>query len=180
MTEERRVSVLTADRMCTTCGYNLVGQVVVRERHYGMLIVRCPECAAVASVQEYPLLGRWAGRWGAILATLWFILLLGMWPATSAIVLGWTAVAAVAAEDSARPYGQYLRTLHAEQVQRDRQVAIAKRAGAGTDANADADADADADTDADADADTDARTRTRTRTRARTRTRTRTRKKRSS
>ncbi|MCP3905549.1 MAG: hypothetical protein GY715_18135 [Planctomycetes bacterium] len=122
---ERRVSVLTADRMCASCGYNLVGQMVVREPHYGMLIVRCPECAAVASVQEYPLLGRWAGRWGAILAALWFIFLVAMWPLTSAIVFGWTATTS---EEAARGYGQYLRTHHREDMQRERDDAIAKKA----------------------------------------------------
>lgn len=69
---EERVSVLVGDRLCTQCGYNLTGQAVVREPHYGMLIVRCSECATVASVQEYPLLGRWAGRWAMLGAAMWF------------------------------------------------------------------------------------------------------------
>ena len=69
---EERVSVLVGDRLCTKCGYNLTGQAVIREPHYGMLIVRCSECATVASVQEYPLLGRWAGRWAMLGAAMWF------------------------------------------------------------------------------------------------------------
>ena len=69
---EERVSALVGDRLCTKCGYNLTGQPVVREPHYGMLIVRCSECATVASVQEYPLLGRWAGRWAMLAAAMWF------------------------------------------------------------------------------------------------------------
>lgn len=66
------------DRVCITCGYNLMGQPIVREQYYKMLIVRCPECATVASLQEYPLLGKWANRWAVMLAVLWFVLLLGV------------------------------------------------------------------------------------------------------
>lgn len=77
---EPRVSTLVGDRLCIKCGYNLTGQPVKREAHYDMLIVRCPECATVASLQEYPLLGRWAGRWAMLLAALWFgfVLLLAL------------------------------------------------------------------------------------------------------
>lgn len=75
---DERVSTLIGDRLCDRCGYNLVGQFVIRESHYNMLIVRCPECGTVASIQEYPLLGRWAGRWGVVLAALWFVLILAL------------------------------------------------------------------------------------------------------
>jgi hypothetical protein len=106
---EQRVATVTADRLCTTCAYNLVGQMVLREPHYGLLIVRCPECGTIASVQEYPLLGRWANRWGAVLAALYFILLLGLWPASSAAIMG---IALGTAEEAAYPYGRYLDALH--------------------------------------------------------------------
>jgi hypothetical protein len=46
-----RISTLIGDRLCIKCGYNLVGQPIMRETHYDMLILRCPECATVASVQ---------------------------------------------------------------------------------------------------------------------------------
>ena len=75
---EQRISTLVGDRLCIKCGYNLTGQHVLREPHYEMLIVRCPECATVASMQEYPLLGRWAGRWAALAAGLWFLLAFGL------------------------------------------------------------------------------------------------------
>lgn len=68
------VSIVSADRMCTGCGHNLYGQNVVREPHYELLIARCPECGAAAAMQEYPLLGRWAGRIGAVLAALCLLL----------------------------------------------------------------------------------------------------------
>jgi len=75
---ERRVGVMYGDRLCTMCNYNLIGQPVLRESHYDMLIVRCPECATVACVQEYPQLGRWAHRWAVILSLLWLAIILGV------------------------------------------------------------------------------------------------------
>ena len=72
---ETRVGVVTGERLCAACGFNLMHQPIVREPHYSMLLVRCPECAAAASLQEYPSLGRWAGRWAALLAGLWLLFL---------------------------------------------------------------------------------------------------------
>lgn len=69
---------ITGDRPCTGCGFNLVGQPITREPHYGLLLARCPECGCAAALQEYPLLGRWAARWGAVLATLWFLMIIGL------------------------------------------------------------------------------------------------------
>lgn len=85
---EMRVSTLVGDRFCIRCGYNLTGQPVLREPHYDMLIVRCPECATVASVQEYPLLGRWASRWAALLAAIWFIVCVGLLVGTAGVMFG--------------------------------------------------------------------------------------------
>jgi hypothetical protein len=73
---DERVSILVGDRLCVTCGFNLAGQSVVREPHYRMLIARCPECATVASLQEFPILGKWAMRWGGVLAAAWFVVML--------------------------------------------------------------------------------------------------------
>ncbi len=85
---EQRVSVLVGDRLCINCGYNLTGQAVLREPHYQMLIVRCPECATIASMQEYPLLGRWANRWAGVAAALWLGFLLIMWVGSGAAMFG--------------------------------------------------------------------------------------------
>jgi hypothetical protein len=87
-TSEVRVSTLVGDRVCIKCHFNLVGQPVVREPVYGMIMVRCPECSTVASLQEYPLLGRWAGRLAAALAALWLLLLIGGIFATAGILFG--------------------------------------------------------------------------------------------
>lgn len=99
-TTEQRVSTLVGDRLCIKCGYNLTGQPVVREPHYDMLIVRCPECAMVASLQEYPVLGRWAGRWAMVLAALWFVFVLALTFATAGMVYGSAETVAVAASES--------------------------------------------------------------------------------
>jgi hypothetical protein len=88
---ENRISTLVGDRLCIKCGYNLTGQPVLREPHYEMLIVRCPECGTVASMQEYPLLGRWAGRWAAVAAALWFLLGFALLLASAGILLGITS-----------------------------------------------------------------------------------------
>lgn len=72
---EQRVSQLEGDRACIRCGFNLSGQSVIREDKYGLLIVRCPECGTAASMQEYPLLGRWAGKLMFALVGAWLIVL---------------------------------------------------------------------------------------------------------
>jgi hypothetical protein len=85
---ETRISTLVGDRLCIKCGYNLVGQPIFREEHYGMFIVRCPECATVASLQEYPLLGRWANRWASLLAGIWMLIIVALWLGSSAAIFG--------------------------------------------------------------------------------------------
>ncbi len=100
--------IMTGDRFCTKCGYNLVGQEIVREQHYELLIVRCPECATVAGLQDYPRLGTWGARWGMVLAALWLILLLCVWPATSGIMLGFGIGIA---DEGSRGYARHLDKL---------------------------------------------------------------------
>jgi len=85
---EQRVSALVGDRLCASCFYNLTGQPVLREPHYNMLIVRCPECGSVASVQEYPLLGRWSRRWAMLIAASWLLCLVILAAISAGIVAG--------------------------------------------------------------------------------------------
>lgn len=108
---EDRVSVLVGDRLCTRCGYNLTGQPVVREPHYRLLIVRCPECATVASLQEYPLLGRWVGRWTALLAALWLLLTLALFVASGGIV---HLMAQTTGHEASRLHARHLAALQKE------------------------------------------------------------------
>ena len=65
---EQRTGEIQGDRLCLRCGFNLHGQSILREPHYNLLIVRCPECASVTGLQEYPTLGRWARRWAFVFA----------------------------------------------------------------------------------------------------------------
>lgn len=99
---ETHASTLIGDRLCLKCGYNLIGQPIFREEHYDLLIVRCPECATVASLQEYPLLGRWANRWAALLAGLWLLVMVALWVASAAALFGF---AVGAAEIASERYG---------------------------------------------------------------------------
>ncbi len=96
---DQRVSVLIGDRLCTRCGFNLHGQLIVREWRYGMLIARCPECAEVAAVQEYPSLGKWANRWAALLAAVWMLILLAGGIGVGAGTFGFTMGATFAGSE---------------------------------------------------------------------------------
>ena len=68
---------IRADRACIGCGFNLYGQTVTKEDHYGLAITRCPECGTVAALQQYPLMSHWVNRFRAILAGLYIVMLLG-------------------------------------------------------------------------------------------------------
>ena len=74
--EAVRVSTIVGDRLCIRCGFNLTGQPVMKESKYNLFIARCPECGAVASLQEYPILGKWANRWATLAAALWLLVLM--------------------------------------------------------------------------------------------------------
>lgn len=91
-----RVSVVSGDRPCASCGFNLTGQHIAREPHYGMLVVNCPECGTAAALQEYPLLGRWANRWGALLAALWVLAMLALLGGSVGALFGFSYGAAQA------------------------------------------------------------------------------------
>lgn len=87
---ETRIDVLRGDRCCAGCGFNLYGQVIVREGHYRMLIVRCPECGTVAALQEYPTLTRMAWRVRMLLAAVWLAAILGGLVVTGAVIYGFS------------------------------------------------------------------------------------------
>jgi hypothetical protein len=83
----------------------LCGQPIVREAHYNMLIVRCPECATIASLQEHPMLGRWATRWAVVFAGLWLVVLLAAALITGGFSYGITTGLGVKATE---PYAAFL------------------------------------------------------------------------
>lgn len=67
---------IRADRACIGCGFNLYGQSVFKEEHYGLAIARCPECGEVAALQTYPTMSHWVNRFRALLAGAWVVALL--------------------------------------------------------------------------------------------------------
>ena len=67
---------IRADRACIGCGFNLYGQSVIKEEHYGLAITRCPECGEVAALQSYPTMSHWVNRFRALLAGVWVVALL--------------------------------------------------------------------------------------------------------
>ncbi|MEZ6164495.1 MAG: hypothetical protein R3B67_08680 [Phycisphaerales bacterium] len=71
-------SRIGTDRSCTSCGFNLIHQPVVREPSYSLLVATCPECGTVAPLISYPLMSRWVERWKLVLAVVWIATLLGM------------------------------------------------------------------------------------------------------
>lgn len=73
-----RVGVVAGYRPCIKCGFALEGQPVEREPHYRLLMIFCPECGAPSPVQEYPVLGSWSRRLGALCLAVWVLLLLGL------------------------------------------------------------------------------------------------------
>lgn len=79
---------IRADRACIGCGFNLFGQPVTKEDHYGLAICRCPECGIVAALQSYPVMSHWVNRFRAIIAALWIVILLGLFIAHTAAVTG--------------------------------------------------------------------------------------------
>lgn len=93
---EQRIDVLSGDRCCAKCGFNLHGQMIVREPHYGLLIVRCPECGQPAAMQEYPTLTRWVGRVRFALVAIWVAWLIAGVAATGGIMYGFSQLAAQA------------------------------------------------------------------------------------
>lgn len=96
---DERLGIVECDRFCTHCGYNLAGQTIVREPHYRMLVIRCAECGTIASVQEYPTLGRWSRAWSLILAALWALFVLSLLASGAAALAGMSyAVGEVSAE----------------------------------------------------------------------------------
>lgn len=73
----RPVATIMGDRLCVACAYNLRGQPVLKEEHYGLYLARCPECGTPAAVQEYPTLGRWPGRIRVFVALSYAMTVLG-------------------------------------------------------------------------------------------------------
>jgi len=111
-----RVSLLCGDRPCARCGFNLTGQHVIRESHYRLLVVVCPECGTPAALQEYPLLGKWVARWGAVLAALWVLFVLALLAASVGVSCGFSYMSS---EMAGLRFGQFISDQHFEWLKQD-------------------------------------------------------------
>ncbi len=79
---------IRADRACIGCGFNLFGQSVSKEDHYGLAICRCPECGTVAALQSYPAMSHWVNRFRAIIASIWITTLIAAFLAHTMAITG--------------------------------------------------------------------------------------------
>lgn len=66
---------ISADRLCTHCGYNLIGQPIVREPKYGLLVTRCSECGTYSPTTEYPSLAAGLARLTMLFAAAWLLII---------------------------------------------------------------------------------------------------------
>jgi hypothetical protein len=76
-----------------------------------MLIARCPECGMVACLQEYPVLGRWAGRWAALVAAIWLLVLMAMLLGSGGIL---AALATGIGASAATPWAEAIAQRHVQ------------------------------------------------------------------
>lgn len=100
---------IRADRACAGCGFNLYGQSVSREEHYGLAIARCPECGTVAALQQYPVMTHWVNRFRLIIGGIYIILLLGMFALSTFAISGFGIAAA---EIASEPLADHLALQH--------------------------------------------------------------------
>ncbi len=96
---------IRADRACVGCGFNLYGQSVSKEPHYGLAIARCPECGVVAALQQYPVMTHWVNRFRAILAGLYLVLLFAFLGLSTLAI---SAFAISGAELASEPLGDHI------------------------------------------------------------------------
>ncbi len=114
---------IRADRACIGCGFNLFGQSVVKEEHYDLAIVRCPECGVVGALQSYPTMSHWVNRFRALLTALWILVLIGAFSIYTMIVMGFSAGALEIASDD---FGSLIGSYHAQWV--EEQASLAQEA----------------------------------------------------
>ena len=118
---------IRADRACIGCGFNLFGQSVVKEEHYDLAIVRCPECGVVGALQSYPTMSHWVNRFRAILTALWILVLIGAFSISMMITMGLNAGAT---EIAGSDLGEIIGGLHAQWIDEQGQLALKAEAEA--------------------------------------------------
>lgn len=99
--DRQHADEIRADRACIGCGFNLFGQSITKEEHYGLAICRCPECGTVAALQSYPAMTHWVNRFRMLLGAIWIVSLTG-------VFIGYTFSIAGMAQVSSNMAGQHL------------------------------------------------------------------------
>lgn len=97
---------IRADRACAGCGFNLYGQSVTREEHYGLAIARCPECGTVAALQQYPAMTHWVNRSRMVLSAIYLLILLAFFAGGT---IAMSAFAYASAEIASNPLATHLQ-----------------------------------------------------------------------
>lgn len=95
---------IRADRACIGCGFNLFGQSVTKEEHYGLAIARCPECGTIAALQQYPTMTHWVNRFRMIIAAIYILLLLAAFIGSTAAMTGFAFGSSHEASDNLAEY----------------------------------------------------------------------------
>jgi len=115
---------IRADRACIGCGFNLFGQTVTKEEHYGLAITRCPECGTVAALQTYPVMGHWVNRFRALIAAVWVLVLLGAFMGNT---MAWVGMTQGASSLASQDMSDIIGSANAAWVrERDAAIATAK------------------------------------------------------
>ncbi|MSR18422.1 MAG: hypothetical protein EXS00_04510 [Phycisphaerales bacterium] len=100
--------ILDGHTRCPGCLYELHGQKIEREPVYGLLIIRCPECGVITSLQDYPIAAPWVRRLGRILAAL---TLAGLGLCFIMGMIGVGAASELTARHASRPLTRIAQTL---------------------------------------------------------------------
>lgn len=103
------VNVLTAGRgQCPACEYQLAGCPIVREPHYGLLILRCPECGHVSTPVPSHLADRMLAK-ARRTACFWWLLFVAVILAPAAALAGLSQSTGFAVS---RPYAIAIATTY--------------------------------------------------------------------
>lgn len=102
---DERLGQVTGDRRCHVCWFNLRGQVIVREPHYKMVMVRCPECGTPSPLLDYPRLGPWGRRFGVFAAMVYLAATVGLLLGVGGVV---AAIADLSASEAVAPLGLHI------------------------------------------------------------------------
>lgn len=92
----RQLRQITERRPCLSCGYDLRGQPVWREEHYGWYITRCTECGFVSPMGSFDMTAKILRVSAGRAAGFWFIFNLILWTTMGGIMFAMSRTGMVA------------------------------------------------------------------------------------